>query len=62
MKQTFKTKYGVIDLSLIGNNVYEMYDSTNDEYYGTIEGTVFTTSIVENQIDEYRMNLFIDKS
>lgn len=62
MKQTFKTKYGVIDLSLIGNNTYEMYDSTTDEYYGTIEGTVFTTSIVENKIDEYRMNLFIDKS
>lgn len=57
-KNKFKTKYGIIDLSPIGDNRYEMYDANTDEYFGIYEGNTFTNEEIEKTIDMYRQNLY----
>lgn len=63
----YKTKYGGVDIELVmtdtqkGIQIYSMYNSFDDEYYGWLEcpvNTPITDEVVENAINNIREGLF----
>jgi len=55
MKREYKTKYGTVNLVHIGNDMYEVYDTFDDTYYGTINcPNAITSDIIEDKLDALR--------
>lgn len=59
MKKTsyYVKGYGEVDLSIIGNGRYEVYDSFDDTYYGTVyfgDGEAITPKAIEEKLEALR--------